>query len=143
MILEREEIQVDLPWIEDPRWMEPPNRMLVYISGPMTGRENFNAPAFENARIIAEAMSYDVIVPGDGEEHTKWELTHQRVTDEHMQEYIRRDITDILKVDELWVLEGWKGSFGSRLEVLVAKSIGVPVYHLDGTEVFSTVGTSA
>ena len=107
------------------RELEPP--ALIYISGPMTGYEAFNRPAFDQARTHLQDLGFSVIVPGDDEEYTIRERLAWKVKDSSRRAYMFRDFLHILTANAVAVLDSWERSIGSRAEVLVAQEIGIPV----------------
>ncbi|KKM73886.1 hypothetical protein LCGC14_1405950 [marine sediment metagenome] len=111
------------PW----RVLEP--QVLIYVSGPMTGQPNFNREAFEELRQYIESEpGYTAIIPGDGEEYTVDELIDMAAaTPENREQWLRKDVEDILRCDEVWVLPGWEQSRGSTFEILIALELGIPV----------------
>ncbi len=110
------------PW----RVLEP--QVLIYVSGPMTDQPNFNREAFEELRQYIESEpGHKVIIPGDGEEYTYEELETLTATPENRERWLRKDVEDILRCDEVWVLPGWEQSRGSTFEVLIALELGIPV----------------
>ncbi len=101
---------------------------LIYVSGPMTDQPNFNRDAFEELRIFIESEpGHKAIIPGDGEEYTSDELENMTATPENREQWLRKDVEDILRCDEVWVLPGWEQSRGSTFEVLIALELGIPV----------------
>lgn len=103
--------------------------MTVYLSGPMTGYENFNREAFDDAATVLREQGYTVIVPGDGEEYDDIELISMEVARQKREFFLSRDIDFIQEVaDVLVVLPGWMRSEGAKLEVAVAQAIGIPVF---------------
>jgi hypothetical protein len=107
---------------------------LVYISGPMTGYEEFNRPAFNEAREHLQNIGFSVIVPGDDEEYTIRERLAWKVTDTSRRAYMFRDFLHVLTANYVAVLDGWEESKGSKAEVLVAQEIGLPVFYWDTLE---------
>lgn len=89
----------------------------VYLSGPMTGIEDHNGPAFAAAAERFEARGCRVINP------------HRLVSVPGMtrKAAIMRDINDILLVDEVHMLRGWRRSGGARLERRIALELGLTV----------------
>lgn len=89
-------------------------RKRIYLSGPMTGMDDFNFPAFhaEAARLRAEGNF--VINPAEhGEEpNLPW------------AEYLRKDIKLLMECDHIHLLPGWSNSKGARLEVHIALELG-------------------
>jgi hypothetical protein len=91
---------------------------MIYLSGPMTGYPDFNYPAFRKAAKIFRTQGLEVFDPSecfDGDQTLSKET------------YMREDITAVLKATLIVTLDGWEESSGARLEVEVAKAIGIPV----------------
>ena len=107
------------------QFLEPPG--LIYVSGPMTGYEDFNRPSFNTARDYLQDNGFSVIIPGDDEEYSIAERLAWKVEKEQMNAYMFRDFLHILTANAVAVLPGWTESKGSRAEVLVAQEIGIPV----------------
>lgn len=99
----------------------------VYISGPMSGKEDFNYERFDQVEERLGAMGYDVInpakldreegeAPGSGSEQTH-------------QEYLRRDVQVISsEADAVVVFDDWHNSRGSVCEAFIAVVMGLPVW---------------
>lgn len=89
----------------------------VYISGPMTGIADLNAPAFaaEAARLLA--LGYQVENPADVvlPDGATW------------ADYMRADIPLLLACSHIRMLDGWTMSKGARLEHHIAISLGLEV----------------
>lgn len=103
--------------------------MTVYLSGPMTGYQNFNREAFDEAAAVLREQGYTVIVPGDGEEYDEIEMISMEVARQKREFFLSRDIDYIQEqADVLVVLPGWMQSEGAKLEVAVAQAIGIPVF---------------
>lgn len=101
------------------------NSMTLYLSGPMTGRLDWNYPAFHAAAKRLRAAGHVVFNPAenfDGETH------HPR----HV--YVRMDLRAVLDADAVAVLPGWFESAGARLEVAVARECGKSVLRADTLE---------
>jgi len=94
----------------------------------MTGFPEFNAPAFHLAHTALMAAGYRVIIPGVDEEYSEAELAALAASPANRKKWLRKDIEDILTVDEVWVLPGWEYSRGALLEVHVAQQLGLPVF---------------
>ena len=105
---------------------------IAYVSGPMSGIPDFNRPAFEAAREYLEARDFIVIVPGDGEEYSVTEVAEWKASSANRAIWMKRDFLSIIDVATCVVaLEGWWESPGARAEVLVAQTIGLPVFLFD------------
>lgn len=102
--------------------------MRIYISGPMTGIEEFNYPLFNSTATRLREQGYEVINPAetdDGDTSKPWDY------------YMRIDIAHVLSVDALVVLPGWQASKGASLEVTIARALGVPVWDSETLEPWS------
>lgn len=98
----------------------------LYLSGAMTGHPDFNFPIFDLAAATLREMEYEVFNPAeqfDRDQTLEW------------TDYMRADIAEILKCDEVVALDGWESSVGARLEVMVALSVGMKVKTPLGDEV--------
>lgn len=91
----------------------------VYLSGPMSGIPDFNFPAFNDAAAKMRALGYEVFNPAENE--------GGRV-DLPRSTYMRQDIQAVLNADLVAVLPGWQSSKGARLEVEIAREIGLAIY---------------
>lgn len=89
----------------------------AYISGPMTGIAELNAPAFaaEAARLLA--LGYQVENPADVvlPDGATW------------ADFMRADIPRLLACTHIRMLDGWTMSKGARLEHHIAISLGLEV----------------
>lgn len=92
----------------------------VYLSGPMSGRTNWNRDAFMDAQ--ARVGKKDVLVFNPHfngvEMSAPW------------KEHMRADIRNLMDCDILVQLPEWELSRGARLEWEVAKAIGLEIYTL-------------
>ena len=100
-------------------------KRIAYISGPMSGIVGYNYKAFNAAAKELRGRGWRVINPVELDARTKkkalvWE------------DYLRRDIPEVLKCDKVFVLPGWERSRGAKLEVLIAHSLKIPVVHYTG-----------
>lgn len=89
----------------------------IYISGPMTGIEGHNFPAFDAAALRLRRAGHLVINPADRGIVHGWSW----------EDYLRRDLAELLKCDGIAVLPGWVDSRGAWLEVSVARALSMPV----------------
>lgn len=90
----------------------------VYISGPMSGRQDRNFEAFHKAAAELKDSGHTVINPADFFD-----------TSRHAPRsvYMKYAIKNIITADIVGTLPEWKESRGSRLEVEVARECGIPV----------------
>lgn len=109
----------------------------IFIAGPMTGIEDYNYPAFDEAErkldeFFGGVGSVAVYNPADN---------HNRKTDLPRDRYIRATISQLtglagLKHDHgddvfVVVLPGWHESQGARLEVETARQFAIPTFPLE------------
>jgi len=90
----------------------------VYLSGPMTGIEDNNFPAFRDAAEYLRALGYDVVSPAEIQEAGPWELC------------LRADLRELCTCDAIALMPGWENSKGANLELHVAHRLGMEVIHL-------------
>ncbi|MGV8867666.1 MAG: DUF4406 domain-containing protein [Janthinobacterium svalbardensis] len=94
--------------------------MKIYIAGPMTGRAQFNYPAFHRAATLLRAAGHVVINPAEKPAPScgSW------------LGYMRMSVAQVAGVDCLVMLPGWPFSKGARIEYLIAKLLGLGVTSL-------------
>lgn len=88
--------------------------MRLYISGKMSGLQDHGIPVFNEAALLLEQAGFAVINPA---EHGVGELA--------WEQYLRRDLRWLLDCDGVATLEGWTTSRGAKLEVHVARELGM------------------
>jgi hypothetical protein len=84
----------------------------------MSGYENHNFEAFDDAALALRDLGYIVISPAD---NFGREVHYPRAV------YMRADFQHVLQADLLVMLEGWHLSKGAKAEVLVAHECDIPV----------------
>ena len=88
----------------------------IYLSGPMSGLPENNYPAFHAAERALVERGHDVINPArpapDG-----WTWL----------DFMRRAIRDLSTADAVATLPGWAHSRGARVEVDLARGLGLDV----------------
>lgn len=99
--------------------MNTESKPLVYVSGPMTGLPDFNYPAFRRAAQRLRHLGYEVINPAETAGGT---IHLPRST------FLRIDIGYCMAADAVALLPGWSDSKGSKLEVMVAEAMDLPIY---------------
>lgn len=84
--------------------------MKIYVAGPMTGIEDLNFPAFNQAASMLRNLGHEVINPAE-------------VNPDHAMPWaqcMRRDIAELVKCDAICLLPGWEKSKGATLEHHIA-----------------------
>ncbi len=96
----------------------------VYLAGPMTGYAGYNFPAFnaEAARLRDQGL------------HVENPAEHGIVEGAEWGDYLRYDIGRLATVERIHLLPGWSKSNGAKLEVSIAKALGMHVWYADGAE---------
>jgi hypothetical protein len=107
----------------DADFVEQFKKTKVYLAGPMTGLPGFNFRAFDKARDELTHQGYDVISPADLE---------RKRTSRSYSEALRDDIAHLVKCEAIYLLRGWQFSVGAKLELAVARTVGMRVMHEDG-----------
>lgn len=104
-------------------WLSPDksaSSSIVYLSGPMTGKPEWNYPEFNQIEGALRTRGYGVLNPA---RHFDGDTTRPRVA------YMKASLRDVEACDAVAVLDGWRDSEGARLEVDYARQLGKPVYH--------------
>lgn len=92
----------------------------LYLSGPMTGLPGFNDQAFNDAAQTLRSFGYTVFNPVD----------NGVPPDAAWAEHMRADIAALMQCAHLVALPGHENSRGARLEIHIAKALGMSVYPL-------------
>lgn len=95
--------------------------MRYYLSGPMTGLPNFNYAAFNIAAKILRHRNFDLINPAENFDGRD---------DLPREDYMRQDIKHLLECDAIILINGWEKSRGAKLELEVARQLGLEIYTL-------------
>ena len=105
--------------------------MKIYIAGPMSGKEDWNFPAFFETETQLKMLGHEVINPArnDGEnvEAALISAGSPERPNNSWSYYMKRDLPNVLSVDAVCVLPGWQSSKGASLEVYVAEEVGIPL----------------
>lgn len=94
--------------------------MKLYIIGPVSGFDDLNYPAFDEARAKLLCEGYRVLIPHDF-----------IASDATWPQAMRRSLETLVKADGLACLEGWSNSHGATHEVETAQWLGMPVMNVD------------
>lgn len=107
-------------WTGQPIPAELPRAATLYVAGPMTGHPEYNLPAFAAATEQLRARGFHPVNPG----------RHGVTPGYQWADYIRRGLTELFACDAVALLDRWDTSRGARLEVFVARELGLPVHPL-------------
>ena len=89
--------------------------MRLYVSGPVTGKENRNVDDFKRTRAFLMDAGYQVVIPTDLVNDPPT-MTRGQIT--------CRCLSELLNCDGVALLRGWRRSPGACLEVAVATACG-------------------
>jgi hypothetical protein len=105
----------------------------LYIAGPMTGYQDFNFPAFDEAAEQLRAAGYDVINPADVDRSLGIDpaVASLHPSEQAFHEAMKRDIPLVLSADGIALLTGWRQSRGALVEYDVCRAIGHPAMNVD------------
>lgn len=98
--------------------------MKVYISGPITGVDDFEKN-FQEAEDLLRRRGLEVVNPvkiGEALEKDGLKLEYA--------DYMRADITELMKCDAIYMLDGSEDSEGACCEYCIAKSLNMLVLKL-------------
>jgi hypothetical protein len=121
--------------------------MKVYLAGPMTGRPQFNFPAFDAAaEVLRTEFAHEVISPAEMDDPATRAAAMASPdgapgsgsTDgETWGDFLARDLKLIADggIEAVYVLDGWETSRGARLETFVASAmLNLPIYRFEDHE---------
>jgi len=130
--------EVNLKMYHDtPKCFVDKRQTTIYISGPMTGRDNFNAAEFERTREVLKLLLTEI--PNNTPNEVKVDIItpFDLIDDFHRtyDDYLQKDLDYIRStVTALYLLSDWSFSKGARAEVESAIELRLPI--LSSTEQF-------
>ena len=92
---------------------------MIYIAGPMTGYENYNFEAFNEAEIDLLNSGWDVENP------TK----HGVVEGATWEDYMVSCLGQISKCGSMYMLKGWRSSKGALIEHSLALMVNLDIIY--------------
>lgn len=99
---------------------------LYYISGPMTGKKDYNYPLFNEVTHRMRDSGYRVVNPVETCAHLG--------VNRPANLYLRRDIQALCNCDAILMLPEWEFSHGAFLEFTVARGLSMPAYYWRDSE---------
>lgn len=104
--------------------------MRVFITGPMRNYALWNFPAFDDAAVRLRALGHEVVSPAEHDREGGFDPASETLEDFDLRAAFAWDIEQVLAVDAVITLPGWKKSRGASAEVAVAIAVGTPVLSL-------------
>ncbi len=110
--------------------------MKYYIAGPMSGKPQFNYPAFDAAAEKLRDAGIEVVSPAEMDSKevraiamaSKHGNLSEFNSDSTWGDFLCRDVKIVAdEVDGVVVLPGWLNSRGARLEAFIALTVQKPV----------------
>lgn len=108
--------------------------MRLYLSGPMTGYEHANFPAFFEAARFLEVDGFEVVNPAQMDKDAGLDPDNDVMSVEQYHDALARDMRAVMDCDGICLLPGWKDSTGAKAEHALAQALGHTVYYFIGTE---------
>lgn len=99
--------------------------MKLYLAGPMRHRPLFNFPLFNSEAARLRSLGHEVHNPA--EEDVKEGFDPATSTPLPLKHYMAKDLAVVCSSDAVAVLPNWTESEGAKLEVAVAKKLGIPI----------------
>ncbi len=98
----------------------------IYISGPITGKENGNAQAFKDMVLKVHSMGLGIPVSPRRHRIPPW-LNLPDDKDEIWRVMMREAVIDLMICDSVIMLDGWEGSKGCVIELKLCRLLHIPV----------------
>jgi len=104
--------------------------MKVYLAGPMSGKEDFNFPAFFEAAKKLRKRGHKVFNPAE-EDLKEWKDLETIKKKANYRTCLKKDLSWICdRADAIALLPGWKKSKGVKVEKALADALGLKVIKL-------------
>lgn len=108
----------------------------IYLAGPMTGHKDLNFPAFNGWAANLRSKGLEVVNPaelnGGADELARCAAMDEHEMARHWRACMRRDITELVTCEAIYMMPGWEWSRGAKLEHYIAQQIGLKVVYLVG-----------
>ena len=92
----------------------------VYISGPMSGFENYNFEAFDNAAKYIRDRGDIAVNPASRGKEWVAKNGNREMTDNEYRRIMIDCLNDLRSCDAIFLLKGWEKSKGAKQELSVA-----------------------
>ena len=99
----------------------------------MRGIPQYNIHAFNEAEAYIKSTGHDAINPCkldiDSGIDIYNESPHKVWSTDHLRDIVIRDISELVKCDAIYMLEGWEKSIGASAEYSIARWLGIKIIH--------------
>lgn len=107
--------------------------MKVYVAGPMSGYPRWNFDAFAEAAQELRALGHEVVSPAELDLENGFDPDAvQDLSAEEYETLLRRSLGAMAQCEAVALLPGHESSRGARLEVEVARGLGLYLNTLQG-----------
>ena len=94
----------------------------------MTGIEEYNFPAFDEAEKSLSEQGWEVISPAQMDREAGFNPAKDEFTPEIKEQTIRRDVEAVLRADAIALLPGFLYSTGATAELALARWRGIRIF---------------
>jgi len=100
--------------------------MKLYLSGPMSGRQNLNIEQFDRVAAALRSWGHEVVSPAEFVQNLEADPSAPATAGERAT-YLRKDIFELSRCDGIYLMQGWRRSIGANLELHIAQIMGLTV----------------
>lgn len=105
--------------------------MIWFISGPMSGHDDFNYPAFHEAGDYLKKHGHRFLSPAHGRFGTPRQAPAPHEV-KPWEYYMRQSLKQLLFCDVILMLPGWENSMGATMEKNIAQDLKMPIEYWKG-----------
>jgi len=110
--------------------------MKVYLSGPITGKEDGNKAVFAGCKKALEQAGWEVITPYDTnppEQEAAEEANREagKLYTESYWKLLSKDVLTVSEVEGIIFLPEWEKSTGARVEAYIGLVRGLPIWDFE------------
>jgi hypothetical protein len=91
----------------------------------------YNFPAFDEAAEKLRRAGYEVVSPADLDRQLGFDPSRDEATPDFVRQAIARDLSAVATVDEVCLLPGWETSAGVKVELELAKMLGLNIWEYE------------
>lgn len=99
----------------------------IYISGPMSGIEGYNASSFFRADKLMKTKGFEPVNPFDVGNNAN--IPEDSTIEEKYLLFMKADIAALMDCDSIYMLDGHKDSKGAKMELSIANFFNMSVYY--------------